>query len=178
MLPLIAQSPDGQVLMTGFASPEALMETFTRGKLCFHSRSRNRLWMKGETSGNTLRLLSLRADCDRDALLAVVEPSGPVCHTGAWSCFSGERRCTWEFLQSIIAERFSHPTPGSYTATLDDDLVREKIMEEAEEVCTAKTHDEVVWEAADLLYFLTVLMTKENVSAAEVLNELDRRHKK
>jgi phosphoribosyl-ATP pyrophosphohydrolase/phosphoribosyl-AMP cyclohydrolase len=134
--------------------------------------------MKGETSGNTLRLLRLRADCDRDALLAVVEPAGPVCHTGGWSCFGGERRYTWEFLQAIIAERFRHPVPGSYTATLDDSLVREKIMEEAGEVCAAKTHDEAVWEAADLLYFLTVLMTKEKVTTAEVLDELDRRHKK
>ncbi|MDR2071019.1 MAG: phosphoribosyl-ATP diphosphatase [Treponema sp.] len=178
LLPVIAQSPDGQVLMTGFTSPEALAETFSRGNLCFHSRTRNRLWMKGETSRNTLRLLRLRADCDRDALLAVAEPAGPVCHTGAWSCFTGERRYTWEFLQSIIAERFEHPIPGSYTATLDDALVREKIMEEAEEVCAAKIHEEVVWEAADLFYFLTVLMTREGVTAAEVLDELDRRHKK
>jgi phosphoribosyl-ATP pyrophosphohydrolase/phosphoribosyl-AMP cyclohydrolase len=178
LLPVIAQSSDGQVLMTGFAGPEAVAETFKRGKLCFHSRSRDRLWMKGETSGNTLRLLRLRADCDRDAILAVVDPAGPVCHTGAWSCFSGERRYTWEFLQSIIAERFDHPVPGSYTATLDNDLVREKIMEEAGEVCAAKTREEVIWEAADLLYFLTALMTREGVTAAEVLNELDRRHKK
>jgi phosphoribosyl-ATP pyrophosphohydrolase/phosphoribosyl-AMP cyclohydrolase len=178
LLPVIAQSPDGQVLMTGFAGSEAVAETFRRGNLCFHSRTRNRLWMKGEGSGNTLRLLRLRADCDRDALLAVVEPAGPVCHTGGWSCFSGERRYTWEFLQSIIAERFSHPTPGSYTATLDNKLVREKILEEAGEVCSAKTHGEVIWEAADLLYFLTALMTREGVTAAEVLDELDRRHKK
>jgi phosphoribosyl-ATP pyrophosphohydrolase/phosphoribosyl-AMP cyclohydrolase len=178
LLPVIAQSPDGQVLMTGVTSPEALAETFTRGNLCFHSRTRNRLWMKGEGSGNTLRLLRLRADCDRDALLAVVDPAGPVCHTGGWSCFGGERRYTWEFLQSIIAERFKHPSPGSYTATLDDELVREKIREEAGEVCTARTRDEVIWEAADLLYFLTALMTRERVTAAEVLDELDRRHKK
>jgi phosphoribosyl-ATP pyrophosphohydrolase/phosphoribosyl-AMP cyclohydrolase len=178
LLPVIAQSPDGQVLMTGFADAEALAESFKRGNLCFHSRTRNRLWMKGEHSGNTLRLLRLRADCDRDAILAVVEPAGPVCHTGAWSCFSGERRYTGEFLQSIIADRFKNPSPGSYTATLDNELVREKIMEEAEELCTAKTHDEVVWEAADLLYFATALITREGVSVAEVLAELDRRHKK
>jgi phosphoribosyl-ATP pyrophosphohydrolase/phosphoribosyl-AMP cyclohydrolase len=178
LLPVIAQAPDGQVLMTGFTSPEALAETFARGNLCFHSRARNRLWMKGETSGNTLRLLRLRADCDRDALLAVTEPAGPVCHTGAWSCFGGERRYTWEFLQAVIAERFNHPAPGSYTAALDDALVREKIMEEAGEICAAGTHNEVIWEAADLFYFLTVLMTREGVTAAEVLDELDRRHKK
>jgi phosphoribosyl-ATP pyrophosphohydrolase/phosphoribosyl-AMP cyclohydrolase len=81
-------------------------------------------------------------------------------------------------LQSIIADRFRNPLPGSYTATLDDRLVREKIMEEAEELCTAKTHDEKVWEAADLIFFATALMTREGVTAAEVLDELDRRHKK
>jgi phosphoribosyl-ATP pyrophosphohydrolase/phosphoribosyl-AMP cyclohydrolase len=178
MLPVIAQSSDGQVLMTGYADAEAIAETFKRGNLCFHSRTRNRLWMKGETSGSTLRLIRLRADCDRDAVLAITEPAGPVCHTGAWSCFSGERRYTLEFLQSIIAGRFKNPTPGSYTATLDDDLVREKMREEAEELCTAKTHAEVVWEAADVFFFATALITREGVTVAEVLDELDRRHKK
>jgi phosphoribosyl-ATP pyrophosphohydrolase/phosphoribosyl-AMP cyclohydrolase len=178
LLPVIAQSPDGQILMIGFADKEAVSETFKRGSLCFHSRSRDTLWMKGETSGNTLKLLRLRADCDRDALLAVVEPSGPVCHTGAWTCFETGRRYTWEYLQEIIAERFRNPVPGSYTATLDDELVREKLMEEAEELCRAKTHDELVWEAADLLYFATALITRAGASAAEVLDELDRRHKK
>jgi phosphoribosyl-ATP pyrophosphohydrolase/phosphoribosyl-AMP cyclohydrolase len=178
LLPVIAQSPDGQVLMTGFADTEAVAETFKRGNLCFHSRTRNKLWMKGENSGNTLRLLRLRADCDRDALLAVVEPAGPVCHTGSYTCFSTDRRYTWNYLQSVIAERFRNPSPGSYTASLDDELVREKVLEEAGEVCTAKTHDEIVWEAADLLYFTTVLMTRAGVSVEEVLDELDRRHKK
>ena len=178
MLPIIVQSPDGQVLMTGVADREALDETFKRGNVCFHSRSRNKLWMKGETSGNTLRLVRMRADCDRDALLATAEPAGPVCHTGAWSCFATDRKYTWEFLQSIIDERFRNPVPGSYTATLDDGLVREKILEEAEELCEANTREEVIWEAADLLYFATVLMSRAGVSVGEVLDDLDRRHKK
>jgi phosphoribosyl-ATP pyrophosphohydrolase/phosphoribosyl-AMP cyclohydrolase len=178
LLPLIVQSPDGQVLMTGFTDREALGETFSRGNVCLYSRSRNRLWMKGETSGNTLKLVRLRADCDRDALLAVAEPAGPVCHTGAWSCFAADRTYTWEFLQAIIAERFRNPTPGSYTAALDDELVREKVMEEAGELCAAKTHEEIVWEAADVLYFATALITRAGVSVREILDELDRRHKK
>ncbi|MCL2380351.1 MAG: phosphoribosyl-ATP diphosphatase [Treponema sp.] len=178
LLPLIAQSRDGQVLMSGFASREALHETFKRGKLCFHSRTRQKLWMKGETSGNVLTLVRLRADCDRDAILATVEPSGPVCHTGAWSCFSTSRRYTLEYLQSVIAGRFRDPVPGSYTATLDDKLVREKLMEEAEELCAAKTHSETVWEAADVLYFTAALMTRAGVSFEEVLAELERRHLK
>lgn len=177
LLPVIAQAEDGQVLMLGYTDREALEETFKRGNLCFHSRSRNKLWMKGESSGNTLRLRRLRADCDGDTLLATVVPSGPTCHRGNWTCFT-DRRYTWEFLQSIVEERFRNPKPGSYTATLDDERVREKVMEEAQEVCTAKTHDEIVWEVADLLYFTTVLMTRAGVSVAEVLAELDRRHKK
>ncbi|MCL2478469.1 MAG: phosphoribosyl-ATP diphosphatase [Treponema sp.] len=178
LLPLIAQSIDGQVLMCGFADQEAVAESFKRGNLCFHSRTRNRLWMKGETSGNTLKLIRFRADCDRDSLLATVDPAGPVCHTGDWSCFSLDRRYTWEMLQGIIAERFRNPAPGSYTATLDDELVREKLTEETEELCSAKTKNEIIWEAADLLYFATVLMTRAGVSTSEVLDELDRRHKK
>ena len=178
MLPVIVQSNDGQVMMTGFTDKTALAETFKRGNVCFHSRTRNKLWMKGENSGNVLTLVKMRTDCDRDALLAIAEPAGPVCHTGAWSCFETNRKYTIELLQKIVADRFRNPAPGSYTATLDDKLVREKIMEEAEEVCTAKTKDEVIWEAADLLFFTTVLMTKEGVTIEEVLNELDRRHKK
>jgi len=177
LLPVIAQAPDGQVLMTGFADREAVAEPFARGNLCLHSRTRNKLWMKGESSGNTLKVVRLRTDCDQDAILATVEPAGPTCHTGAWTCF-GDQKYSWELLQSIVAERFRNPTPGSYTATLDEERVREKVMEEAEEVCTAKNHDEVVWEVADLLYFTTVLMTKAGVGVAEVMAELDRRHKK
>ena len=164
--------------MTGFTDKEALTETFKRGNVCFHSRTRNKLWMKGENSGNILKLVKMRTDCDRDALLATAEPAGPVCHTGAWSCFANNRDYTLQFLQDIIKERFRNPVPGSYTATLDDDLVREKVMEEAKELCEAKTHDEIVWEAADLFYFATVLMTRAGITMGEVLDELDRRHKK
>jgi phosphoribosyl-ATP pyrophosphohydrolase/phosphoribosyl-AMP cyclohydrolase len=178
LLPIIVQSPSGQVLMTGFTDTEALAETFRRGNVCFHSRSRNKLWMKGENSGNILRLIKMRADCDRDALLAAAEPAGHVCHTGTWSCFSTDRAYTWNFLQNIIAERLRNPVSGSYTASLDDELVREKVMEEAEELCAAKTHNEIVWEAADMLYFTTVLMTRAGVTVQEILDELDRRHKK
>jgi phosphoribosyl-AMP cyclohydrolase / phosphoribosyl-ATP pyrophosphohydrolase len=178
LLPIIVQAPDGQVLMTGFTDKQALAETFKRGNVCFHSRTRNKLWMKGENSGNVLKLVKMRADCDRDAVLATAEPAGPVCHTGAWSCFAANRDYTLEFLQDIIKERFRNPAPGSYTATLDDDLVREKILEEAKELCEAKTREEIVWEAADLLYFTTVLMTRAGVSVQEILDELDRRHKK
>jgi phosphoribosyl-ATP pyrophosphohydrolase/phosphoribosyl-AMP cyclohydrolase len=134
--------------------------------------------MKGETSGNTLQLIRMRADCDRDAILATAEPAGPVCHTGAWSCFDTNRKFSWEYLSDIISERFRNPAPGSYTATLDDELVREKITEEARELCEAKSRDEIIWEAADLLYFSTALLARAGVTVQEILGELDRRHKK
>ncbi|MCL2763114.1 MAG: phosphoribosyl-ATP diphosphatase [Treponema sp.] len=178
LLPILVQSPDGQILMTGFTDAEALTETFKRGNVCFHSRTRNKLWMKGESSGNVLKLVKMRTDCDRDALLAIAEPAGPICHTGAWSCFATNKNYSWAYLQNIITERFRNPAPGSYTATLDDDLVREKVLEEAKELCEAKTKDEIIWEAADLLYFATVLMTRAGVSVQEILDELDRRHRK
>lgn len=180
LLPVIAQSVTGEVLMTGFANREALSKTCETKLLTFWSRTRNKLWTKGESSGNVLRVKKLRLDCDRDALLAIVEPAGPVCHTGSWTCFqtSGDRPYSLEFLYSIIQERFSNPTPGSYTATLTPKKVRDKITEEAEEVTEAEGKEEVVWECADLLYFLSVLMYQEKVSWKDVLDELDRRHKK
>ena len=178
LLPVIVQSPDGQVMMTGFTNRNALAETFKRGSVCFFSRTKKRLWMKGENSGNVLKLVSLRADCDRDALLATAEPAGPVCHTGAWSCFETNKKYTPEFLQEIITDRFNNPASGSYTAALDYELVREKVLEEARELCEAKSRDEIIWEAADLFYFSSVLINRAGVKAQDVLDELDRRHKK
>ncbi|MDR2521446.1 MAG: bifunctional phosphoribosyl-AMP cyclohydrolase/phosphoribosyl-ATP diphosphatase HisIE [Spirochaetaceae bacterium] len=178
LVPVIAQARDGQVLMTAYADKEAVLQSFARGKLCFHSRRRDCLWMKGEHSGNVLRLLRLRADCDHDALLATVEPAGPVCHTGAWSCFETGRRYTLDYLQSVISERLQNAPAGSYTASLTSERVRRKIMEEAYEVCTARGTDEVIWEAADLFYHTAVLLAKEGVPVCDVLGELDRRHKK
>lgn len=180
MVPVIAQSPAGEVLMMGYSNKEALEKTFVVGKLTFFSRTRNTLWTKGETSGHFLELVKMRADCDRDTILATVIPHGGVCHTGSFNCFSSEadEKSSMERLYGTIAERFANPRPGSYTATLNDKRVREKIMEEAEELTEAEGKDEVIWEAADLLYFASVLMYKEGVTWQDVYNELDRRHKK
>lgn len=180
MVPVIAQSPAGEVLMMGYSNKEALEKTFELGKLTFFSRTRNTLWTKGETSGHCLKLVKLRADCDRDTILATVIPHGGVCHTGSFNCFSSEadEKSSMERLYGTIAERFANPRPGSYTATLNDKRVREKILEEAEELTEAEGKDEVIWEAADLLYFASVLMYKEGVTWQDVYNELDRRHKK
>lgn len=180
LVPVIAQSTAGQVLMMGYSNKEALEKTFATGNLTFWSRTRNVLWTKGETSGNTLSVQKLRLDCDRDTILATVVPKGGTCHIGSWTCFSGEKdaESSLERLYAVIADRFANPKPGSYTATLTGDRVREKLMEEAEELTEAEDHEEVVWECADLLYFMSVLMFQEKVTWKEVLDELDRRHKK
>ena len=179
MVPVIAQSQNGEVLMMGYANKEAFEKTIDTKKLTFWSRTRNVLWTKGETSGHFLEVLKLRVDCDRDTVLATVIPHGGVCHTGSFTCFGSEpdERSSMERLYGTIAERFANPKPGSYTATLDAKRVREKVEEEAEEICEAEGKDEVIWEAADLLYFVSVLMYKEGVNWQDVYNELDRRHK-
>ena len=180
MIPVIAQSINGEVLMMGYSNKEAVAKTFETGKLTFFSRTRNVLWTKGETSGHFLEVVKMRVDCDRDAILATVIPHGGVCHTGSFTCFGAEpdEKSSMERLYGTISERFANPRPGSYTATLNDKRVREKVEEEAEEICEAEGKDEVIWEAADLLYFVSVLMYKEGVTWQDVYNELDRRHKK
>lgn len=179
LIPVIAQSVNGDVLMQGYANKEAVLKSFDCGKLTFWSRSRNELWTKGETSGNFLQIVKMRADCDRDCILATVFPTGPACHTGSWTCFTSAPGETSSMgrLYSIIADRFANPKPGSYTATLDAKRVREKIEEEAEELCEAETKDDVIWEAADLIYFVNVLLYKEGVTWKDVYDELDKRHK-
>ena len=179
MVPVIAQSANGQVLMMGYSNREAFEKTFATKKLTFWSRTRNVLWTKGETSGHFLEVKKLRVDCDRDTVLATVVPHGGVCHTGSFSCFGAEadEESSLERLYATISERFANPKPGSYTATLDAKRVREKVMEEAGELCEAPNREETVWEAADLLYFVSVLMYQEKVSWKDVLDELDRRHK-
>lgn len=180
MIPVIAQSINGEVLMMGYSNKEAVAKTFETGKLTFFSRTRNVLWTKGETSGHFLEVVKVRVDCDRDTILATVIPHGGVCHTGSFTCFGAEpdEKSSMERLYGTISERFANPRPGSYTATLNDKRVREKVEEEAEEICEAEGKDEVIWEAADLLYFVSVLMYKEGVTWQDVYNELDRRHKK
>ncbi len=179
LMPVIAQSVNGQVLMQGYANKEAFEKTFELGKLTFFSRTKNRLWTKGETSNNFLEVRTLRADCDRDTVLATVVPHGPTCHTGSWTCFGSDpdESSSMGRLYNVIADRFAKPRPGSYTATLDSKRVREKVEEEAEELCEAESRDDVIWEAADLIYFVNVLMYKEGVSWKDVFDELDKRHK-
>ena len=199
LLPAVVQDVhDGRVLMVAFVDAEALAGTIETGEVHFHSRSRDRLWRKGETSGNVLRLVSLASDCDHDALLLTVDPVGPTCHRGTRSCFDidgapGERSTqgfAWlETLWSTIAARASARPAGSYTTSLLDggvDVVGRKVTEEATEVLmaakddavasTPATRDALAGEAADLLYHALVLFAERDLPPAEVLEVLRRRH--
>ncbi|MBD3307380.1 bifunctional phosphoribosyl-AMP cyclohydrolase/phosphoribosyl-ATP diphosphatase HisIE [candidate division KSB3 bacterium] len=177
LLPTITQDDTGQVLMLAYSNKDSLRKTFASKQMTYFSRSRNALWTKGETSGHLQDFIRLRPDCDRDALLATVRQRGVACHTGSYSCF-GDKRFSVQQLYAVIQDRLRTNDPESYTATLTNELVREKLMEEAQEVVEAQARDEIVWEAADLLYFLTVLLAKSDVTFPDVLSELARRRKR
>lgn len=177
LLPTITQDDTGQVLMLAYSNKESLRKTFDSGKMTYFSRSRNSLWTKGETSGHFQQFIKMRADCDQDALLSTVKQTSAACHTGSYSCF-GDQRFGLQQLYDVIEQRIRENNPKSYTATLNDELLREKLMEEAQEVINARTKDEIVWEAADVLYFLTVLLAKNGVSLNDVFAELARRRKR
>lgn len=177
LLPTVVADEAGQVLMLAWSSPESLKESLLRRQACFHSRSRDRLWVKGETSGNFQKLIRVRSDCDGDSLLFVVRQIGNgACHKRRKSCFG-----FWPFslfeLQDIIRDRLKNNYPGSYTASLDDRTVREKLVEEAGELIMARTPEEIIWETSDLIYFLTVLLARENIDLTRILGELRRRRR-
>ncbi len=176
LIPTITEDELGQVLMLGYFNKESLTQTLETNRMCYFSRSRNKLWEKGETSGNTQELITLRSDCDGDALLATVRQKGSACHKNTYSCF-GSRTFSLEYLEKIIKEKIKSSPPGSYTASLDGKKVRDKIIEESQEVITSPNGANLTWEAADLLYHLLVLLAKENISWEEVKKELARRHK-
>ncbi len=175
LIPTITQDNRGQVLMLAYSSPESLQKIFESDYVWHYSRSRQTLWKKGESSGNLLKFKKIRSDCDGDALLITAEPTGPACHTGRYSCFEN-RSFTLRDLYTVIQERLEQPTPDSYTATLIPGLLKEKIMEEAREVIETEIREQVVWEVADLLYFVSVWMAKKNVGWDDICRELARRN--
>ena len=179
LVPLIAQDAcTGEVLMMAWCSREALERTLQEQRLWFWSRSRTALWRKGETSGNEMRLLELHADCDTDVLLALVEPAGPACHTGARTCFDGAPLLV--ALGDAIRARALAPDAGSYTRRLleDENLRLKKLGEEAVELalaCRSGDVNKTTQEAADLLYHLLVACAATGVTERDILAALARR---
>lgn len=188
LLPAIAQDIDsGEVLMLAWMNRESLEQSLLRGRAVFWSRSRRSLWEKGEQSGNTLRLIEIHADCDRDTLLLLVEPHGPACHQGTLSCFADQplTRRPLAFLpqlEKIIDQRMAAGDASSYTAKLVASGTRriaQKVGEEGLEVALAAaagSRAELLSEAADLLFHLDVLLRDADASLQDVADELQRRH--
>lgn len=191
LIPAIVQdAASKEVLILAYMNKESYEKTLETKETWFYSRSRQALWHKGETSGNTQAVKGIRYDCDQDALLVLVEPSGPACHTGSYSCFTKEqteeqaadRFGIMNELERVIAERQAEMPEGAYTTYLfreGVDKILKKVGEEASEVIIAaknRDHEELKWEAADLLYHLLVLLREQSLPLDDVLDVLKKRH--
>jgi phosphoribosyl-AMP cyclohydrolase / phosphoribosyl-ATP pyrophosphohydrolase len=186
LLPCIVQDKNTNVvLMLGYMNREALEKTLAENKLTFYSRTKQRLWTKGETSGNFLHLQEVKIDCDSDTLLFKVNPEGPTCHTGNDTCFNEENNFAGlEFLEKIIIERKNNPKAGSYTNQLFDsgiNKIAQKVGEEAVElIIEAKDNNGELFlnESADLMYHYLVLLAAKGYQLKDVITVLKQRHKK
>lgn len=187
LVPAIVQdSVTAKVLMLGFMNKEAYDKTVETGKVTFYSRSRKCLWTKGETSGNFLHVRQILNDCDNDTLLIKAHPDGPVCHTGADTCWGEKNSADLNFLtylQDFIERRYKEMPEGSYTTSLFKSGVNrmaQKVGEEAVETvieATNGTDDRLIYEASDLIYHLIVLLTSKGHRFEELATELVKRHK-
>ena len=188
LLPAIVQDANsGQVLMQGFMNQEAIKATLDKKLVTFFSRSKQRLWTKGESSHNTLELVDISVDCDLDSILVLANANGPTCHTGTVSCWSESERSSLGFiaeLENVIASRKNAPADSSYTASLYASGIKriaQKVGEEGVETAlaaTVKDLEELKNESADLLYHLIVLLQASGLSLDEVVKVLKNRHKK
>lgn len=187
LIPAIIQDINtNKVLMLGYMNEEALAKTQESGKVTFFSRTKNRLWTKGEESGNFLNVVSMNDDCDHDTLLIKVNPVGTVCHTGADTCFNEKNKedvMFFKYLQHFIEKRHKEMPEGSYTTSLFQSGVNrmaQKVGEEAIETvieaCNG-TDDRLIYESADMLYHLIVLLTSKGLSFEDLSRELQKRHK-
>lgn len=186
LVPAILQDAESkQVLMLGYMNQEAYDLTVSEGVAWFYSRSKERLWKKGETSGNTQEVVKIDLDCDQDTLLVQVRPKGPTCHTGTQSCF-GDDYFNLNMLEKTVKQKIDNPKEGSYTTYLMEkglDKILKKVGEEATEVIIAAKNaeagqgtDELVDETSDLLYHLLVLLAERGLSLSEIEAKLNARH--
>ena len=186
---IVVDSVSKKVLTLAYMNRESLQISMEKELTCFWSRSRQELWLKGETSGNYQHIVSITADCDNDALVVLVEPDGPACHTGTFSCFTHpvfesetRREFSYEMLMDLIRGRKEEKKEGSYTTYLFEkglDKILKKVGEESTEVIiAAKDHDkkETVYEIADLAYHVMVLMIEAGISLEDIHQELASRH--
>ncbi len=183
---IIQDARTKNVLMLGFMNKEAFEKTESTGLVTFYSRTKKRLWTKGEESGNILKVVSIADDCDHDTLLIQAIPAGPVCHTGNATCFSETNKFGIEFLaylQEFINRRHQEMPEGSYTTSLFKKGVNrmaQKVGEEAVETvieATNGTDDRLIYEASDLIYHLIVLLTSKGLTINDLAVELEKRHK-
>jgi phosphoribosyl-ATP pyrophosphohydrolase/phosphoribosyl-AMP cyclohydrolase len=189
LLPAIVQDAfDGRVLMQGYMNREALQRSLASGRVTFWSRSRGELWTKGETSGNTLDLFAVHADCDLDCVLVLATPDGPTCHRNTESCFDNTSPVIPDLaflaaLERLVCERAEQRPEGSYTTALFEAGVKriaQKVGEEGVETALAATagdREELVNESADLLYHLLVLLKARDTGLADVISVLQSRHR-
>ncbi|AVA39528.1 MULTISPECIES: bifunctional phosphoribosyl-AMP cyclohydrolase/phosphoribosyl-ATP diphosphatase HisIE [Proteus] len=187
LMPVIIQNAiSGDVLMLGYMDKAALEMTLNSGKVTFYSRTKQRLWTKGETSGNFLKLVDIYPDCDNDTLLILAHPIGPTCHNGTESCFA-PAQSQWGFLyelENLLRERKNASPDSSYTAQLyasGTKRIAQKVGEEGVETALAATvndREELKNEASDLLYHLMVLLQDQSLSLSDVIDCLQKRHKK
>ncbi|WP_338221970.1 bifunctional phosphoribosyl-AMP cyclohydrolase/phosphoribosyl-ATP diphosphatase HisIE [Algoriphagus sp. oki45] len=188
LIPAIVQDAlSGKVLMQGYMNEEALAKTQETGMVTFFSRSKNRLWTKGETSGNFLEVVSIAGDCDGDSILVKANPRGPVCHTGSDTCWDEENTSKTGFidqLRAIIKDRKNNPSDKSYTASLfakGINKVAQKVGEEAVEIVIEAKDDNkelFLGEAADLLFHYLILLEAKGYELDEVMDVLIQRHQK
>lgn len=186
LIPAIIQdATTNKVLMLGYMNAEALQRTMDEKIVTFFSRSKNRLWTKGETSGNFLHVVEMTSDCDQDTVLIKARPDGPTCHTGADTCFNEENQSDnfLHKLEQIIQDRKANPKEGSYTTSLFNkgiNKVAQKVGEEAVElIIEAKDDNEELFlgEAADLLYHYLILLTAKGYQLQDVIEVLENRHR-
>ncbi|MFW6283536.1 MAG: bifunctional phosphoribosyl-AMP cyclohydrolase/phosphoribosyl-ATP diphosphatase HisIE, partial [Minisyncoccales bacterium] len=179
LIPTIVKDKKGKILMLAYSNRKSLLKTLESKNVWYFSRSRKKLWMKGETSGNYQELVNIKTDCDKDSLILTVKQTGKACHLGKYSCFGEGEDFGLKELYNIILRKINSEEEKSYTRKLakNPELLKRKIIEEAGETITAQDKKSLIWECSDLFYFILVLMANKGVEINEVERELEGRNK-